>query len=196
MRFHYTLIRRRRDRPGLMLRLREAGPGSPPCAVRGDKWKDPRSSGHERMSGNQVSVDEPCLASLLADLGHDFRRPELLEEALTHQSATDGEGRGKRNLERLEFFGDRVLGLVIAHLLMEEFPEERGRPTGPPPCGAGSCRIADPRRPATGPRRQYRHVPGRAGAGRPRQTPDFGRTAARRLSRRCIWTVGWTPPAR
>ena len=79
----------------------------------------------DRLTESPVSAVDPPFADLIEKLEHDFRQPELLEEALTHQSATDGEGRGKRNLERLEFLGDRVLGLVIAHLLMEEFPEER-----------------------------------------------------------------------
>ena len=65
------------------------------------------------------------VAALMVDLGYDFRQPELLAEALTHPSATEGEGRGKRNLERLEFLGDRVLGLIVARLLMDDFPEEK-----------------------------------------------------------------------
>ena len=72
-----------------------------------------------------MNVVEQPVADLIAELGYEFQQPELLEEALTHQSATDGEGRGKRNLERLEFLGDRVLGLVVARFLMEEFPDER-----------------------------------------------------------------------
>ncbi len=71
-----------------------------------------------------MSAAEHPLAGLIAELEHEFRQPDLLEEALTHQSATEGEGRGKRNLERLEFLGDRVLGLVVARLLMDEFPDE------------------------------------------------------------------------
>jgi ribonuclease-3 len=55
-------------------------------------------------------------------LGHAFAKPELLDEALTHASATRRRSRG---YERLEFLGDRVLGLVIAHTLLETFPKER-----------------------------------------------------------------------
>jgi ribonuclease-3 len=50
-------------------------------------------------------------------LGHSFRRPELLIEALTHgstDSAVDN--------QRLEFLGDRVLGLVIAEALLDRDP--------------------------------------------------------------------------
>ena len=72
-----------------------------------------------------MSAAEHPLAGLIAELGHEFRQPALLEEALTHPSATEGEGCGKRNLERLEFLGDRVLGLVVARLLMDEFPDEK-----------------------------------------------------------------------
>jgi ribonuclease-3 len=54
-------------------------------------------------------------------LGHDFARPELLREALTHRSVT-GRRRGFSN-ERLEFIGDRVLGLAMAEWLAERFPD-------------------------------------------------------------------------
>ncbi len=60
-------------------------------------------------------------------LGHDFSRPELLREAATHRSAVHGRGhpRGKGSNERLEFIGDRVLGLLIAEWLAERFPREQ-----------------------------------------------------------------------
>lgn len=58
-----------------------------------------------------------------AELGRKFRRPALLQEALTHSSA--GEGRSARiNNERQEFLGDRVLGLVVAERLYRDFPNE------------------------------------------------------------------------
>jgi ribonuclease III len=60
-------------------------------------------------------------------LGHDFARPELLREAMTHRSAVHGRGhpRGKGSNERMEFVGDRVLGLLIAEWLAERFPGEQ-----------------------------------------------------------------------
>ncbi|MGH7030809.1 MAG: ribonuclease III [Stellaceae bacterium] len=64
-------------------------------------------------------------------LGHDFARPELLAEALTHPSALVPERRrsrrrkpARRGYDRLEFLGDRVLGLVIADLLWRRFADE------------------------------------------------------------------------
>ncbi len=50
---------------------------------------------------------------------HKFARPALLREALTHSSAV---GEGESDYQRLEFLGDRVLGLVIATELLEKEP--------------------------------------------------------------------------
>jgi ribonuclease-3 len=65
-------------------------------------------------------------------IGYAFTRPAILEEALTHPSALAPEhARGRRGrkpsqrgYERLEFLGDRVLGLVIADLLWRRFENE------------------------------------------------------------------------
>lgn len=51
-------------------------------------------------------------------LGHSLRDPSQFERALTHSS------RGDNHYERLEFLGDRVLGLAIASWLYELFPHE------------------------------------------------------------------------
>ena len=51
-------------------------------------------------------------------LGHQPTDPALFEAALTHASSR------APNYERLEFLGDRVLGLTIARWLYERFPEE------------------------------------------------------------------------
>ena len=51
-------------------------------------------------------------------LGHEARDISLFERALTHSSL------GKDSYERLEFLGDRVIGLVIARLLYERFDKE------------------------------------------------------------------------
>jgi ribonuclease-3 len=63
----------------------------------------------------------PALAALL---DHEFAKPELLREALTHPSARGRRGRDPRGYERLEFLGDRVLGLIVAELLFRRFPKE------------------------------------------------------------------------
>jgi ribonuclease-3 len=61
-------------------------------------------------------------------LGHRFVRQELLAEAMTHRSAArklPGHRRGAGSNERLEFIGDRVLGLVMAEWLIERFAHEQ-----------------------------------------------------------------------
>jgi ribonuclease-3 len=60
-------------------------------------------------------------------LGHRFARPDLLREAMTHRSAINSRGRvrGRGSNERMEFIGDRVLGLLIAEWLAERFPREQ-----------------------------------------------------------------------
>jgi ribonuclease III len=61
------------------------------------------------------------LESLQAALGYTFQDLSLLRHALVHSSAT--QQRLKSN-ERMEFLGDRVLGLVLADLLLESYAEE------------------------------------------------------------------------
>ncbi|WP_420857304.1 ribonuclease III [Marivivens marinus] len=57
-------------------------------------------------------------------LGHGFSRPELLVRALTHPSMSSP---NRDNNQRLEFLGDRVLGLVMAEAL---FTADRGATEG------------------------------------------------------------------
>ena len=72
-----------------------------------------------------VAAKRPAnLAALAEALGHSFARPELLTEALTHRSAVTAKQTGRFGYERLEFLGDRVLGLIIANLLLQHFPAE------------------------------------------------------------------------
>jgi len=59
------------------------------------------------------------IAALQNIIGHDFADPSLLADALTHSSTG-----GDHNYERLEFLGDRVLGLVVAEILYAKFPAE------------------------------------------------------------------------
>ncbi|MEL6477400.1 MAG: ribonuclease III [Pseudomonadota bacterium] len=54
-------------------------------------------------------------------LGHRFARIGLLAEALTHPSAASA---SRPDNQRLEFMGDRVLGLVIAEALLAAYPSE------------------------------------------------------------------------
>ena len=51
---------------------------------------------------------------------YTFKKSSLLEKALTHKSYDNN-----INNEKLEFLGDRVLGLIISEKLLDKFPEEK-----------------------------------------------------------------------
>lgn len=82
------------------------------------------------MASNKAGLTDDSAARDTADLArrldHVFARPELLHEALTHPSAAvrRADGTGENSYQRLEFLGDRVLGLVIADVLLQKFPDE------------------------------------------------------------------------
>lgn len=63
---------------------------------------------------------DAAIAALEQRLGHRFSDRSLLQTALTHASAI---GSGSANYQRLEFLGDRVLGLIIAGMLLTAFPK-------------------------------------------------------------------------
>ena len=64
------------------------------------------------------------LSALESRLGYRFRDPGLAVLALTHLSAQNSGGQGRaQSYQRLEFLGDRVLGVVIASRLYQAFPK-------------------------------------------------------------------------
>ncbi|AQS85421.1 MAG: ribonuclease III [Acetobacter aceti] len=76
-------------------------------------------------------MEQTVLDSLQNRIGYRFTRTKLLGEALTHRSAAHQRRTGKRQTkgagsnERLEFIGDRVLGLLMAEWLLERYPDEQ-----------------------------------------------------------------------
>jgi ribonuclease-3 len=68
------------------------------------------------VRANSAGVDQ-----LMEVLGHRFTDPALLEQAVTHPSATSP---ARPDNQRLEFLGDRVLGLIIAETLLQAYPGE------------------------------------------------------------------------
>ena len=56
------------------------------------------------------------------EIDYQFRKPELLEEALTHRSYSHEKHTGK-NYERLELLGDSVIQMVVTDSLLNRFPE-------------------------------------------------------------------------
>jgi ribonuclease-3 len=76
-----------------------------------------------------VSQRETTLAELERRLGYEFKNKTLLDNALTHASIGDGarttKGGRLHDNERLEFLGDRVLGLLTAEALLQRDPQAR-----------------------------------------------------------------------
>jgi len=69
---------------------------------------------------NSTLQDDTLDLKLFQDrLGYHFKDDQMLARALTHAST------GDENYERLEFLGDRVLGLVVAEILYRCFPYEK-----------------------------------------------------------------------
>lgn len=66
-------------------------------------------------------MTEQNLSKLEERVGYTFNEPILLERALTHSSLSGGKSR-VADLERLEFLGDRVVGLLTAEELWRRFP--------------------------------------------------------------------------
>ena len=63
------------------------------------------------------------LAQLARVTDPPLERLDLLDEAMTHRSYPQPAGQPRRENERLEFLGDAVLGLAIAHRLFRQFPD-------------------------------------------------------------------------
>jgi len=77
-----------------------------------------------RKTGRRSADAHTRLAGLL---GHSFKNPAALDEALTHRSAAERQrvdAAFRFGNERLEFLGDRVLSLVVADMLLAQFPAE------------------------------------------------------------------------
>jgi ribonuclease-3 len=79
-----------------------------------------RARGTEAAPGLTPEQRDACEAAI----AYRFKDHLLLDRAMTHRSATQGRATAWSN-ERLEFLGDRVLGLVIVEALLVRFPDLR-----------------------------------------------------------------------
>ena len=65
-------------------------------------------------------IDENKLSKLREKIKINFKNKNLLIKSLTHKSFDK-----ENNNEKIEFLGDRVLGLVMAKKLLEIYPNEK-----------------------------------------------------------------------
>ncbi len=70
--------------------------------------------------------EDKTVSELEQTIGYSFRNAELLLEALTHKSFVHESGeKGDKDNQRLEFFGDAVIGFFVSAMLLERYPEFR-----------------------------------------------------------------------
>ncbi len=84
--------------------------------------RNPDGRGMKKTSTDSLPDTEKmklAIAVFQDRIGYHFKNPLFLERALTHAST------GDENYERLEFLGDRVLGLIISEILYRCFPFEK-----------------------------------------------------------------------
>src|SRR3546814_12556955 len=81
-------------------------------------------SNRQRTRPGSPGGREQVLSQLQERLGYRFANVALLERALTHPSVSVDRAHEGGHYERLEFLGDRVLGLVVAESLFAKFPPE------------------------------------------------------------------------
>lgn len=67
-------------------------------------------------------MTDNALSLLQEKLEYTFQDKELLAQALRHASATS---QSQQSYERLEFLGDRILGLCVAELLYKTYPQDK-----------------------------------------------------------------------
>ena len=83
-----------------------------------------RSAPGRRNANDRMTRQSPKnpIAALKQALQYEFKDLELLRVALTHASALAPSETVAGSYQRLEFLGDRVLGLAIAAMLHKHFP--------------------------------------------------------------------------
>ena len=74
--------------------------------------------------GRKAKAKREGLEAIEARIGHAFADQELLARALTHPSALNGPEKREKSYQRLEFLGDRVLGLAVSDMLFRSMPQE------------------------------------------------------------------------
>ncbi len=74
--------------------------------------------------GRKAKVARAGLDEIEARIGYAFADRDLLARALTHPSALNGIEKREKSYQRLEFLGDRVLGLAVAGMLFRAMPGE------------------------------------------------------------------------
>lgn len=80
--------------------------------------------GYEKKQKPLPSNRDRFLSQLESDIGYSFTNRPVLSEALTHPSyVPTSSGQGTRDNQRLEFFGNALLGFIVSDRLIKLYPE-------------------------------------------------------------------------
>jgi ribonuclease-3 len=79
----------------------------------------------KRIFSKTTTVRKVNIESVQRLIGYRFNEPSHLKLALTHRSFASANETADESNERMEFLGDSVLGLVIAHQLFKDHPHWR-----------------------------------------------------------------------
>jgi ribonuclease III len=89
-----------------------------------DAAREPQPAKKRSKTSAKVAAARAATEALEARIGHKFADPALLATAFTHVSALKKATRKRSDsYQRLEFLGDRVLGLVISDMLYRAYPK-------------------------------------------------------------------------
>ncbi len=92
------------------------------AAAKAEASSEPAPPKPRRVRKKPSRKSEATIAAAEARLGHAFADGSLLATALTHVSALKASEKRSQSYQRLEFLGDRVLGLAISEMLFRDFP--------------------------------------------------------------------------
>src|ERR1700745_2751177 len=82
-----------------------------------------RKAAKNKWSKSARAGRKAATAAIEARIGHKFADTSLLTTAITHVSALKPSRKRGESYQRLEFLGDRVLGLIVSDMLYRSFPD-------------------------------------------------------------------------
>ena len=89
----------------------------------GKRTKSARLRGTAKQA--TPSLTKETVKSIEAAINYTFKDKKLLTRAMTHPGAVSAQDTVKHSNQRLEFLGDRILGLIVSERLLERYPTER-----------------------------------------------------------------------
>lgn len=90
-----------------------------------NKRRPKRTRNRDADKMAKPALTKETVKAIEAAIKYKFKDKDLLARAMTHPGAVSSKDAVKLSNQRLEFLGDRVLGLIVSERLMERYPTER-----------------------------------------------------------------------